>query len=186
MNQITLNDFYINFLFLVMILALESTDANIRRVGNSTRAIYFLGTPHKGSTIAKLKPHIAAILWPSVEVVELEENAKYLLKLHDKFLNCPIVSKGIVEIVSIAESKSTILPFFKMPIQIVTYKSAFIPSTGDFYITNDDHLGISKPICRQSFLYQRLIKMIDNSMQFTTIKKMKQDTRNGRNDANGR
>lgn len=129
-----------------------------------------------------MKPHIAAILWPSVEVLELEENAKYLLKLHDKFLSCPIVSLGIIEIVSVAESKATILPFFKMPIQIVTNKSAFIPSTGDFYITNDDHLGISKPICRQSFLYQRLVKMIDNSMKFRTMNKMKQDTRNGRNE----
>ena len=145
----------------IIIQALESSDEATKKLAENTRAILFLGTPHKGSAVAKLKQHIQLILSPTVEVKELEENGTYLLKLHDKFLTYIDNVKEKVEIVSVAEGCPTVLTAFKFPFHIVTAESAKL-QFGDFYVLNVDHLGLSKPIFRQSFLYRRLVTIIDD------------------------
>jgi protein SERAC1 len=143
---------------------LQRPTAEFQQIAKNTAGVLFLGTPHRGSTIAKMKQHTSAILWPSIEVQELHENAKPLLKLHEQFIHLLTKTKYPMEIVSITEGRPTILTSFKVPFRIVNDESAHI-SHGDFYMTKDDHLGISKPMCRHSFFYQRLVKMIANSMR---------------------
>lgn len=148
----------------IMVQAAQSDDPAIRRIAENSHAVMFLGTPHRGSAIAKLKQHTSALVWPSVEVRELEENSTQLLHLNKTFLKTITGLKKKPEIVSICEGNPTELTSFKVPLHIVPESSARIDE-GDFYITKEDHLSLSKPMCRQSFLYQRLISVIWCAMQ---------------------
>lgn len=148
----------------IMNQAAASDDPAVRRIAENSRAVMFLGTPHRGSAIAKLKQHTSALVWPSVEVRELEENSTQLLHLNKTFLKTINQLKKKPEIVTVCEGSPTVLTSFKLPLHIVTETSARIDE-GDFYLTKDDHLNLSKPVCRQSFLYQRLISTIWCAMQ---------------------
>lgn len=148
----------------IMVQAAQSEDPAIRRIAENSHAVMFLGTPHRGSAIAKLKQHTSALVWPSVEVRELEENSTQLLHLNKTFLKAISTLPKKPEIVSICEGIPTELTSFKVPLHIVPESSARIDE-GDFYITKEDHLSLSKPMCRQSFLYQRLISVIWCAMQ---------------------
>lgn len=151
--------------------SLESEDPKIRAIGENTKAILFMGTPHKGSPVAKLKQHTQLILSPTIEVVEMYENAKHLLTLNDKFLEIVNSRPNQIDVVSFVEGLPTIFSTtFKLPFRIVSESSALI-NAGDTYIFNDDHLGICKPVFRQSFLYQRVLKLIEKSMP-STVKSM--------------
>lgn len=143
----------------IIVQAMNNANDDIRKLALNTRGILFLGTPHKGSSVAKLKQHIQFLLSPTIEVKELEENGSFLLSLHEKFLGYLNDMKDKVNIVSVIEGSPTMLTSFKFPIHIVTQESAKL-QFGDFYILNVDHLGLSKPIFRQSFLYQRLLMII--------------------------
>lgn len=143
----------------IIVQAMNDSNDAIKKLALNTRGILFLGTPHKGSSVAKLKQHIQFLLSPTIEVKELEENASFLLSLHEKFLGYLSEMKDRVKIVSVVEGSPTMLTSFKFPIRLVTQESAKL-HFGDFYILNVDHLGLSKPIYRQSFLYQRLLMII--------------------------
>lgn len=143
----------------IIVQAMNDPNDDIKKLALNTRGILFLGTPHKGSSVAKLKQHIQFLLSPTIEVKELEENASFLLSLHEKFLEYLKEMKDKVNIVSVVEGSPTMLTSFKFPIRIVTQESARL-QFGDFYVLNVDHLGLSKPIFRQSFLYQRLLMVI--------------------------
>lgn len=121
----------------------------------------FLGTPHKGSPVAKLKQHIQLIFSPTIEVKELREDSQHLLQLQQQFEEALKMLPKPIKIVSIAEGSPTNITAFKFPLQFVTKDSAKL-DIGEFYVLNVDHLGLSKPIFRQSFLYQRLVKIIDD------------------------
>ncbi|XP_019536327.3 protein SERAC1 isoform X2 [Aedes albopictus] len=148
----------------IMNQAAASDDPAVRRIAQNSRAVMFLGTPHRGSAIAKLKQHTSALVWPSVEVRELEENSLHLLHLHKTFLKTISQLPKKPEIVSVCEGSATVLTSFKLPLHIVPEKSARLDE-GDFYLIKEDHLSLSKPMCRQSFLYQRLISTIWCAMQ---------------------
>lgn len=145
----------------IIVQALESDDPNVRAIGESTRGILFLGTPHKGSPVAKLKQHVQMLLSPTIEVKELREDGQLLLNLHDRFEQTLRLLQKPIEIVSIAEGCPTKITLFKFPMQFVKEESAKL-TFGDFYVLNVDHLGLSKPIFRQSFLYRRLLRIIDD------------------------
>lgn len=138
--------------------ALESDDPAVRQLASNTQAIVFLGTPHRGSAVAKLKQHTQLILSPTVEVKELEENSAYLLQLHQKFERF-MEQQRQLRIVSVTEGNPTRLTTFKFPFHIVPETSARLP-VGDHYVLNVDHLGLSKPVVRQSFLYQRILAVL--------------------------
>ncbi|XP_062712602.1 protein SERAC1-like [Aedes albopictus] len=148
----------------IMNQAAASEDPAVRRIAQNSRAVMFLGTPHRGSAIAKLKQHTSALVWPSVEVRELEENSLHLLHLNKTFLKTINQLPKKPEIVTVCEGSATALTSFKLPLHIVTEKSARLDE-GDFYLSKEDHLNLSKPMCRQSFLYQRLISTIWCAMQ---------------------
>lgn len=157
----------------IIVQASHSDDPVIRRIASNTRGILFMGTPHRGSPVANLKNSTATFIWPSLEVQEMKEDAPLLLKLNEDFLDIIQNGQHPVEIVCLAEGKPTIMTSLKLPFLIVTLKSAKL-GIGEFYMTTDDHLGLSKPLCRQSFLYQRLVRMIENSILSNVDDKKKQ------------
>lgn len=151
----------------IIVQSLLSNEKSKRAIAESTRAIMFLGTPHKGSPVAKLKQHVAYIFSPTIEVKELRENCQNLLNLQQRFEDALKQLPKPIKIVSIAEGCPTNITSFKFPMQFVTKESAKL-DIGEFYVLNVDHLGLSKPIFRQSFLYQRLIRIIDDVIQTVT------------------
>ncbi|XP_052861761.1 protein SERAC1 isoform X1 [Anopheles cruzii] len=154
----------------IMVQALESSDPRIRRLAENSKVVMFLGTPHRGSSVAKLKQHTSALVWPSVEVRELEENSTQLLHLNKTFLRAiDHLGPRKPEIISLGEGKPTLLTSFKLSIHVVPESSARIDA-GDFYLTSEDHLNLSKPFCRQSFLYQRLRGAIEGAIREQTSK----------------
>ncbi|XP_050080237.1 protein SERAC1 [Anopheles maculipalpis] len=149
----------------IMVQALESPNPKVRRLAENSRVVMFLGTPHRGSGVAKLKQHTSALVWPSVEVQELEENSTQLLHLNKTFLRAVDgLGPRKPEIITLCEGRPTVLTSFKLAIHVVPESSARIDA-GDFYLTSEDHLNLSKPICRQSFLYQRLVGAIQDAMR---------------------
>lgn len=148
----------------IIVQALASEDKRKRTIAENTRAILFLGTPHKGSPVAKLKQHVQMILSPTIEVKELRENSQHLLQLQQQFEDALNKLSKPIKIVSIAEGMPTNITTFKFPMQFVTKDSAKL-DVGEYYVLNVDHLGLSKPIYRQSFLYQRLVKMIGDVIE---------------------
>lgn len=149
---------------MILMKSAESQDKKQRQLAESTSGLVFLGTPHKGSPIAKWKQHMQVILSPSIEVKEMEEGAPKLLEMHNKFMGCLNNKLRHIKVVSIAEGNPTMLTTFKFPLRIVTEDSANI-GYGDFYILKEDHLSLSKPMFRQSFLYQRLLTAIKDSVE---------------------
>lgn len=149
---------------LILLKSSDSDDPKVQQLAKNTRGIVFLGTPHRGSPIAKWKQHMQMILSPSIEVKEMEENAPKLLEMHRRFMDCLHTFLRRVKVVSVAEGSPTMLTSFKFPLRIVTEESSRI-DFGDFYLLNDDHLGLSKPIYRQSFLYQRLLHVIREAVK---------------------
>lgn len=145
----------------IIVQASQHPDPNVQNICKNTKGIIFLGTPHKGSPIAKLKQTTSTILWVSAEVQDMKEGNSTLLKLNDEFLK--IINGGLdIEIASLGEGRPTIMTSWKFPLLIVAENSSKLEH-GEFYLTSDDHLGLSKPMCRQSFLYQRLEKLIRNA-----------------------
>lgn len=148
----------------IMVQALESPNPKVRRLAENSRVVMFLGTPHRGSGVAKLKQHTSALVWPSVEVQELEENSSQLLHLNKTFLRTlDVLGPRKPKVITLCEGKATVLTSFKLAIHVVPESSARIDA-GDFYLTSEDHLNLSKPMCRQSFLYQRLVGAIKDAI----------------------
>lgn len=149
---------------LILLKSLDSNEPHLQQMAMNTKGIVFLGTPHRGSSIAKWKQHMQMILSPSIEVKEMEENAPKLLEMHRRFMGCLHTVLRHVNVVSVAEGSPTMLTTFKFPLRIVTEESSRI-DFGDFFLLKDDHLSLSKPVYRQSFLYQRLLHVIREAIE---------------------
>ncbi|EDW11501.1 protein SERAC1 [Drosophila mojavensis] len=149
---------------LILLKSVDSVEKNVQQLAKNTQAIVFLGTPHRGSPIAKWKQHMQVILSPSIEVKEMEENAPKLLEMHRRFMGCLHTVLRHVNVLSVAEGSPTMLTTFKFPLRIVTEESSRI-DFGEFFLLKDDHLSLSKPIYRQSFLYQRLLHVISEAIK---------------------
>lgn len=147
-------------LYLNIVQASKSDDPAIRQIADQSQGILFLGTPHRGSLVAKLRQHTQLIVAPTVEVKELVGNNSYLLELQAKFEAYLATRKQSMHIVSMSEGLPTKISAFNIPVKIVEEESSKIP-VGDHYVLNVDHLCLSKPVVRHSFLYQRLLGMID-------------------------
>lgn len=89
----------------------------------------------------------------------MEENSKELLKLHDKFLENIVKLQQPVEIVSIAEG-SPMKVFQNIKMIVVPLQSAFL-GYGDFYVSNENHLNLSKPISQNSFIYLTIVNILE-------------------------
>lgn len=141
--------------------ALASDDPLERKIAENTRGIIFLGTPHHGSSIAKYSQQ-TGVLWPSVEVTEMDENSKELKKLNSEFLE-NMTKIQPIEVISIAEgSAMKVLPNIKMI--VVPLNSAYL-GHGDFYVSNENHLNLSKPISQNSFVYLTVVNLINKILK---------------------
>lgn len=142
--------------------ALASDDPLVRKIGENTRGIIFLGTPHHGSSIAKYSQQ-TGVLWPSIEVTEMDENSKELKKLNNEFLENISKIQPAMEVISIAEGSSMkVLPNIKMI--VVPLNSAYL-GYGDFYVSNENHLNLSKPISQNSFIYLTVVSLISKILK---------------------
>lgn len=148
----------------ILVQALADDDPRKRAIAESTRAILFLGTPHKGSPVAQLKQHVQMIFSPTIEVKELREDSQPLQYLQERFVETLQKLPKPVAIVSIAEGSPTNITAFKFPMHFVTETSAKL-DIGEFYVLNVDHLGLSKPMYRQSFMYQRLLSIMHAALE---------------------
>lgn len=151
----------INPLFLTrLVQAAKSDNPAIRQIADQSQGILFLGTPHRGSLVAKLRQHTQLIVAPTIEVKELVGNNSYLLELQAKFEDYLKTRTNEMNIVSMSEGLPTKISAFNIPVKIVEEESSKIPC-GDHYVLNADHLCLSKPVMRHSFLYQRLLGIIN-------------------------
>ncbi|KAI5636959.1 protein SERAC1 [Phthorimaea operculella] len=142
----------------MLIEAAKSKDILMQKLCENTKALVFYSTPHKGSAMATMPRTAAAILWPSNDVRQLQENSPVLLKLHDEFLAYSEIYKW--ETISFVESLPTLVTAFKVPINFVQATSADIGS-GVLYKLPLDHLSICKPATRQSILYTSVTDVIN-------------------------
>lgn len=141
--------------------SLASKDPKIRKIGENTRGIIFLGTPHRGSSFAKYSQQ-TGLLWPTIEVKEMEENSKALLKLNDEFLWNLGKMKQPVEVISVAEGSA--MKILNIKLTVVPLQSAFL-GYGEFFVSNENHLNLSKPISQNSFIYLTVVNMIENILK---------------------
>ncbi|KOB68706.1 Protein SERAC1 [Operophtera brumata] len=141
----------------VLTEASESSDSMLKKLSENTKAIVFYSTPHKGSSLAAMPRAAAAVLWPSNDVRQLQENSPTLLKLHTAFLKFADLYDW--ETISFAETMPTLITAFKVPVHFVESFSADL-GRGVFYQLPLDHLSICKPATRQSILYTTVLDTI--------------------------
>ncbi|KAL0902672.1 hypothetical protein ABMA27_000492 [Loxostege sticticalis] len=138
----------------------ESKDAELRSLSHNTKAVIFYSTPHKGSALATMPRGVAAVLWPSNDVRQLQENSQFLLDLQKKFIK--FADLFAWETISFAESLPTLVTAFKVPVTFVESVSADL-GRGVFYQLPLDHLCICKPATRQSVLYTTVLDVLQRA-----------------------
>lgn len=148
----------------VLVEASQSDQQPLKKVAENTKAVLFFSTPHKGSAVAAMPRPAAAVLWPSNDVRQLQENSPVLLDLHKSFIT--FADAYGWETISFVETMPTLVTAFKVPIHFVESFSADL-GRGEFYQLPLDHLSICKPATRQSILYTTVL----NVLQRVSIKK---------------
>ncbi|XP_068620814.1 protein SERAC1 [Battus philenor] len=143
----------------LLIDAAERQD-NFKNLCEQTRAVLFYSTPHRGSALANMPRAAAAVLWPSHDVKQLQENSPILLKIQNEFLKVADVYG--FETISFAETLPTLVTSFKVPMHFVQSQSADL-GRGVFYQLPLDHLTICKPATRQSILYTTVLDIIQKN-----------------------
>lgn len=141
-----------------------NSQENVKSLCDKTKAVLFYSTPHKGSALANMPRAAAAVLWPSHDVKQLQENSPTLLKIQQQFLK--IADKYNWETISFAETMPTLVTTFKVPVHFVTPQSADL-ERGIFYELPLDHLTICKPATRQSILYTTVLDVIQQATNGT-------------------
>lgn len=140
--------------------ASRSEEERLRKISENTRAVLFFSTPHRGSAAASMPRAAAAVLWPSNDVKQLQENSPTLLELHKAFIE--YANHYNWETISFAESLPTLVTAFKVPVHFVESYSADL-GRGVFYQLPLDHLSICKPATRQSVLYTTVLDVLQRA-----------------------
>lgn len=141
----------------ILIEAAQSGEQENKKICDNTKAILFFSTPHTGSSLAKMPRPAAAVLWPSNDVRQLEENSPVLLELQHNFITFADLYDW--ETISFAETLPTLITAFKVPVHFVEARSADV-GRGVFYRLPLDHLTICKPATRQSIIYRTVLDVI--------------------------
>ncbi|XP_034235371.1 protein SERAC1-like isoform X2 [Thrips palmi] len=142
----------------MLISAYESENKDLHNIFRNTKAIVFFSCPHLGSEVADLKMTTEKLFWPSLEVQELRYRSAALVDLHLRFLQLLEVSR--MSILSFAETKATSVTAMRLPVNFVQPHSAD-PGVGEFFEIPLDHIDICKPVGRHSFLYRKVIELIN-------------------------
>ncbi|XP_046459703.1 protein SERAC1-like [Daphnia pulex] len=142
----------------LLINASKSTDPELQNIVRNTKALLMLSVPHDGSSVATLNLPARFLLLPSVEVEELRKGSNILDNLNLEFKN--LLLKFPIGIVSLVETKATLVQPWGIEFKFVEPNSADLLSAGEVHYLPVDHFEICKPLNRNSFIYQRLIKLI--------------------------
>ncbi len=132
-------------------------DPNWVKVAGQTRGIVFLSTPHSGSDIAGWVKHIGLVLRSTVSVDELRAHDPRLRELNTWFRNN-------VQLMQIrAEVYCEKLP--TRGFVVVNETSADPGIAGVVAVPlDDDHISICKPTSRNTLVYKRTLRFIQQCL----------------------
>ncbi|XP_074846406.1 protein SERAC1 isoform X2 [Carettochelys insculpta] len=123
-----------------------SKNPEMDKIVNNTRGIIFYSVPHHGSQLAEYSMNARYLLFPSVEVKELSTDSPALKELNDDFLSFAKDKK--FPVLSFAETLPTHIDL----------------GIGDLIPVDVNHLNICKPKKKDTFLYQRTLKFIQDAL----------------------
>uniref|UniRef100_F6PGR1 Protein SERAC1 n=1 Tax=Ornithorhynchus anatinus TaxID=9258 RepID=F6PGR1_ORNAN len=127
---------------------------------NNTRGIIFYSVPHHGSQLAEYSVNVRYLLFPSVEVKELSKDCPALKELHDDFLT--FAQDRNFQVLNFVETLPTRIGSM-IKLHVVPVESADL-GIGDLIPVEVNHLNICKPQKKDTFLYQRTLKFICDSL----------------------
>ncbi|XP_051907996.1 protein SERAC1 isoform X1 [Hippocampus zosterae] len=137
-----------------------SEDPDMSDLFQNTKGILFYSVPHHGTFMAEYSVNVRYLLFPSIEVRELCRDSPALRDLNENFLN--MAKEKEIKVLSFAETLPTnIGPMIK--IVVVPTQSANI-GIGDLIEVDVDHLSICKPERKDSFLYKRSLRFIQETL----------------------
>ncbi|XP_077366764.1 protein SERAC1 isoform X1 [Festucalex cinctus] len=137
-----------------------SEDPDMKDLFKNTKGILFYSVPHHGTFMAEYSVNVRYLLFPSIEVRELCRDSPALRDLNENFLN--MAKEKEIKVLSFAETLPTnIGPMIK--ILVVPAQSANI-GIGDLIEVDVDHLSICKPERKDSFLYKRSLRFIQEAL----------------------
>ncbi|XP_061609676.1 protein SERAC1 isoform X3 [Phyllopteryx taeniolatus] len=140
-----------------------SEDPDMKDLFKNTRGILFYSVPHHGTFMAEYSVNVRYLLFPSIEVRELCRDSPALRDLDENFLT--MAREKEIKVLSFAETLPTnIGPMVK--ILVVPAQSANI-GIGDLIEVDVDHLSICKPERKDSFLYKRSLRFIQETLHST-------------------
>ena len=139
----------------MLLLAQSSHDKNIQSLAENTKGVVFYSTPHHGSHIAKINPVLKYIVFPSVEVQELEINHPALIDLNSYFKT--FVSRFKTRVISFGETQTT--RHLGVDLQFVPVDSSD-PGVGEFHAVPYNHIDICKPESVKSILFRKLSNLL--------------------------
>ena len=139
----------------MLLLAQASANQTFQSLAENTKGVVFYSTPHEGSEIAKMNTVMKYIIFPSVEVQELEINNPALSSLNECFKQ--FVAKFKTRVISFGETQPT--RHLGMDIKFVPEWSAD-PGVGEFHAVPYNHIDICKPENVKSILYRKLSSLM--------------------------
>ena len=139
----------------MLLLAQSSSQPSFNSLAENTKGIVFYSTPHEGSEIAKLNSVIKYIVFPSVEVQELEMNHPALASLNELFKQ--FVDKFKTRVISFGETIPT--RHLGVDIQFVPPCSSD-PGVGEFIPVPVNHIDVCKPENVKSVLFRKLYYLL--------------------------
>jgi len=139
----------------MLLLAQSSPDLRVQALAHNTKGVVFYSTPHSGSHIAKMNSVLKYIVFPSIEVQELEINDPALIDLNSYFKT--FVSKFKTRVISFGETLPT--RHLGMDLQFVPVDSSD-PGVGEFHAVPYNHIDICKPDSVKSILFRKLSNLL--------------------------
>ena len=139
----------------LLLLAQSSPDPAHAALAENTKGVVFYSTPHEGSEIAKMNAVMKYIIFPSVEVQELEMDHPALSAMNETFKQ--FVSRFRTRVISFGETLPT--RHLGMDLQFVPLSSSN-PGVGEFHEVPYNHIDICKPENVKSILYRKLFNLL--------------------------
>ncbi|KAK4471879.1 hypothetical protein MN116_005266 [Schistosoma mekongi] len=138
---------------------------NFQSFGNSTRAIVFMSTPHRGNQ-SMLTLYRRPFRWAlTPEAIQLERNSNYLLDLHVWFNMWAF--RHAVQVLSLVESRVT--PINRFWSVLLVPEDIKDEEMGKVIRIDSDHLYISKPMNHTDLSYTSIVHFIENLTFFNEL-----------------
>ncbi|XP_075780643.1 protein SERAC1 isoform X2 [Pelodiscus sinensis] len=137
-----------------------SKNPEMDKIVNNTQGIIFYSVPHHGSQLAEYSMSARYLLFPSVEVKELSTDSPALKELNDDFVSFAKDKK--FPVLSFAETLPTHIGSM-IKLHVVPVESSNL-GIGDLIPVEVNHLNTCKPKKKDTFLYQRTLKFIQDAL----------------------